>query len=736
MSAEAEVVGVVSSIISGWTPTTPNALNVFNLYFEDTKTTATFTCKFFFPIAKGDSVYALFRTLEDGTHEITDPPIGTIASDTATIKSCLTIALSKCPGVSSHRIFGLIAFAAGGEANVDKWLMDLGVLWYKEHDPGMLETVEGVTSAQMKDILIFWNRKRIIRRLYLLGINDKEIKDSDFNPIDLYEKILYNPYTVPSLTTERCRSLLKRLDREDEINDINEFCGKVLRFVWKHCKERGYSCTPASVVNRHFPGVGAYNETLTTIFDLTLDMEFYYLSRCFAAETKASQIFIDKITLGNETQHEPIQPSIDLTDDQLVALDSAINNPVTLITGGAGTGKTTLIKELIRNVNALGKRYLLTSFTGKAVSRIREVTGLRDPKTMHLIIAMLSMGHPDFYGNYDYIIIDEISMVTTELFVNLVTAVPSCTRLILVGDVNQLPPIEWGSLMKQCMISHAVPTHVLSFCHRVSDKSASNAIMLNAAKIVAQNPNFYWEESENFILCPGGFKELEMMITTLKESGVIAGELTVLTPYNKSQAGMVDSVNTLFQSLYNPKSKSITDSNKRVWKISDRVMLNKNDPTIGVYNGEEGIIVGVDYSKREIKVNFKGSGIHGFRTDVKPFAIERDVSSLELSYCMSIHKSQGSEWNYVIIYVPPECKHSSFVNCELVYTGITRSKDFCCLIGNIDVLTTGAQTKAPYRCENLSKRLLATLEPSGHYKGVGQVVVDDDGYEYDMFDFD
>lgn len=412
------------------------------------------------------------------------------------------------------------------------------------------------------------------------------------------------------------------------------------------------------------------------------------------------------------------------------------------------THNTTVISEIINNLELRGVHYAVCSFTGKAVSRIRQVTSRRSPATMHRMIAMAKK-RPKRGDNispaesvcFTHLIIDEASMVTCDLMYEFFQAYPQSMnpyKITMVGDKNQLPPIGWGSLFSESIKSGTIPTYVLTKNHRVYDVSGEHdGILLNANMVINHPPEFEFEfvETSNFSLIPGSVERVYDMIRAFYSQGVKSDDIVILSPYNKDLANL----NGTFQQVYNDGQRGVSDSRGKTWIIGDRVMAVKNMYDIGVFNGETGKIT--ELTDTAILVDFGDSGSHEFLLEPKvgndseakddPRARrykkggraadavdadeeeadddERTVKLLDHAFAISVHKSQGSEYLYCILYISDMATDSGFLNQNLIYTALTRAKRAIWCVGNIEALTQGCTRKQPFRCENLSSRLISKL---------------------------
>lgn len=420
------------------------------------------------------------------------------------------------------------------------------------------------------------------------------------------------------------------------------------------------------------------------------------------------------------------------------------------------THNTTCLGQIVHNLELRSVSYALCAFTGKAVARIREVIKKRNPSTIHRLIAnaknnKLLLQRPNQFekdiplSEYEHVIIDEVSMLTSELLYQFLRVYPNIKKLTLIGDINQLQPIEWGSFFHQLLTSETIPTYYLTTNFRVyTTTGEADGIILNSNAIITHKSicPFSFVITDNFMITDGTKERVFDIIKCCFSAGIKSEQLVVLSPYNR----YLDIINRKFQEIYDVGSKSIIDSRGVRWMIGDRVMLTDNDNEIGVFNGESGTIH--DVQDKFITVHFPNSGNHDFLlepTNEQRFNTgygksvrykninddsmdmifdgdeydeckERTVKKLMHSYCITIDKSQGSEWDFGIVYIP-EFNTGTFLNKNRIYTAITRFKRCCwCVVDDVDLLSNCATKLPAYRCENLSKRFKELLPHVAPYK--------------------
>jgi len=440
-----------------------------------------------------------------------------------------------------------------------------------------------------------------------------------------------------------------------------------------------------------------------------------YLNAFFYAESyvakKLLEISLNAIdkSSGMEEEIEKVEKelNISLAVNQKEAVINALINGVTVITGGPGTGKTTTINTIINLLKKEGLEIELAAPTGRAAKRMTEATG-HEAKTIHRLLEVKFMSEDSNRQSFeknednpieaDVIIIDECSMVDCLLMFNLLKAVGEGSRLILVGDSNQLPSVGPGNVLKDIIASGAIKTVELSEIFRQAQESA---IVMNAHRInQGEYPEVNEKESDFFFVKRLNADEaintmLEMALRRIPKSFGLDffKDIQILTPMRKSALG-INNLNKILQQAYNPPKhhKSEFEYRQTIFREGDKVMQIKNnyatvwkiydsgknlvEEGTGVFNGDEGIIERIDKQKETMKVIFDEEKV-----------VEYDftqLDELDLSYAITIHKSQGSEYKAVII--PIHSGPYMLLNRNLLYTALTRAKQLVVIIGSFDTV--------------------------------------------------
>ncbi len=413
---------------------------------------------------------------------------------------------------------------------------------------------------------------------------------------------------------------------------------------------------------------------------------------------------IDAERISKEVQKKL---AIALSREQIDVLEKILSHRVVIITGGPGTGKTTLIRSVNAIFEALGKRVLLAAPTGRAARRLSEVTR-RDAKTIHRLLGVnfkdgLFDKNRDNPLDADAVIIDEASMVDTLLMFHLINAVPMTAALILVGDVFQLPSIGPGNVLSDMIKSARTPIFYLKKIFRQAHKSpiVFNAHRIRQGEFPVFKPlepteglsEFYFIEQDdpNTVVTT----ILELCTKTIPERFNFdpVHDVQILTPMHKGVIGTTH-LNQVLQEVLNP-NPVIIETRGSTFKIGDKVMHLKNNYQKEVFNGDIGTIRTVDVKKNIFSVDFYG------RTVSYDFTEMDDIS---LAYAISVHKSQGSEYPAVIL--PIMTQHFVLLQRNLLYTAITRGKKLVILIGTKKALAISLKNDTPKkRLSGLAFRL-------------------------------
>ena len=423
--------------------------------------------------------------------------------------------------------------------------------------------------------------------------------------------------------------------------------------------------------------------------DLIQDDEVIYLPPFYYAESGSAKRltsllvndYSDDIAAEPETAYGMKKSEIVYDEVQQAAINQAMESKIMVLTGGPGTGKTTTTQGIIEAFKARGKQILLAAPTGRAAKRMTEATGM-EAKTIHRLLEYNPMdGYKRNDENTlegDVLIVDECSMIDIMLFYNLMKAIPANMRLILVGDIDQLPSVGAGNVLRDIIDSRQIPVVRLT---RIFRQAQSSRIVMNAHAINAGHfPNisngkqtdFFFIKAEDADSIPGLIVSL-VRDRLSRAYGYNPKEIQVLTPMQRGNTG-AGNMNIELQSALNPNGDALTRGGY-TFRRGDKVMQIRNNYDKNVFNGDIGYITAVDTNERTLSVVYDGR------------VVEYDVTELDeitLAYAITIHKSQGSE--FPIVVMPVTMKHYVMLQRNLIYTGITRAKKICVLVGTTKAL--------------------------------------------------
>ncbi len=391
---------------------------------------------------------------------------------------------------------------------------------------------------------------------------------------------------------------------------------------------------------------------------------------------------------------------IKLSEKQKEAIKQINENNVAIITGGPGTGKTTIIKTIINLYKQKGKKVVLCAPTGRAAKRMTEATG-EEAKTLHRLLEIGKLSdekpNPDIEVtpiDGDVIIIDEVSMVDMFLMNYVLKAIYKGSKLILVGDVDQLPSVGPGSVLKDLINSKRIPYTTLN---KIFRQAAKSKIIVNAHK-VNDGINFFEENFDEDTIDDFDFipennqKAVQEMILDSYDI-----DMQVITPTKKGELG-TKTLNKLLQEKYNPYEDYKVEKKfgDIIYREGDKVMQTKNnydmtwikglEVSSGIFNGEMGQIIEIDNQEGKIKIKFDDDKIAIYEIS--------DLEQLEHSYAITVHKSQGSEFNQVIFPIMQAAP--MLLTRNLLYTGMTRAKKRLLMIGSksaVEFMINNVNTK-------------------------------------------
>lgn len=714
-------------------------------------------CPFFCPVAEGDIVSAT-GVGDAKVVTLTRSPLVRIGTDIDfTITGCFHKALSrtmKITNVRTNRIFQLLDLLektcthgnlldSKGDL-IDTFLNHTAEDYQYARSESILEQFSSVLNAsQAQTLLKWWFRNRCLRRLYLFGLTLSEIRLCEIRPSVIYDAIMQNPYILAPIEMDKCKNLLQLTGRTPTENQLS--CGQLIRWLYRKCKD-GNSYLPVSKLSTIFPDIDINDDKWKEYGvsfegpsgDPSGDPSGGSSGRVYFTSILANEKLICDVIANLKREVSPRSPDIIqgyvnrlrtegyLSEDQINAVVTALSNRVSIISGSAGSGKTSTMSVIVDLLTNEQKNILIVSFTGKAIARISQVFGSQrmssnyiTVSTIHRFLASWTTEHPV----YDHIFIDETSMVNCPLLAKFMSKIDYSTCFTFIGDNHQLSPIDWSGVFDPLINCKVVSHQELSTIHRTSAE-VDNGILANSMLIRNWRTADKLEIKKypNFQMAPGDMKTVKEVVKCLLGAGQKLDNIVILSPYNRD----LNDLNNIMRSFLpggggdggnsGSDTVSVTDRIARKnWRVGDRVILTKNNYEIRVMNGEEGKVKSitpsqilvtfiVDGTEKEFPFNLDESINDDVIMDEDSFSGALTTRYLAHSFAITIHKSQGSEYPVVILYISPSST-TYFLDNRLIYTAVTRAKRGIIIVGNITNFLTGASTAPKHTYNSLTERL-------------------------------
>lgn len=596
-------------------------------------------------------------------------------------------------------------------------------LWLAEPDPDNYEGA-GMGWPAIKLLIEEFNKRDGMRALR-----------------ELAERDPYELMAVDGITFKTADSLAEGLGLEE--NDPRRLRGMVWEKLEDVAGGQGDCFLPRQEVMTRMMKFGYTEAELEKIFGVSPHFQLNALGVQLTRIRQAEELVAERVLhmLNKESGQQDL-PQLDLPewldDSQRSAVENLMTVPLAILTGGPGTGKTTVLKTALDNIERKGERVLLASPTGKAAKRMTETTG-RPAKTVHKLLEWKPEGFDRDSTNpidADVVVVDEASMLDIELASSLFSAIGSGTRLILVGDANQLPPVGPGQPLLDLLGFSNVPTFRLTKTHR---QQADSWVIDNAQRILHGSAPSLKDQSDFRFVPTGNSEEIVRSAIALYRQARSEGpeaekQLQVLTPEHKKGAG-TQVLNAEVQKALNPNASDsrfasdyVQGSGESKIYVGDKVLYSKNNPEVGLVNGSMGVVqlIRVTSDRRAVLVRFEGDvngsqnleeslQLLGYSEDeVAPFLsnnelrdlflLEDDfIRPLQLAYAMTVHKAQGSEWKNVVV-VADEAHWS--MRRKLLYTAITRTSRMLTIIGTERAVARGAKNNPDENRATLLKQRL------------------------------
>lgn len=627
-------------------------------------------------------------------------------------------------GIENYLASGVIKGIGAKTAKkiVDQFGKDaLDVIQYNPH---MLMKIEGIGQAKANMIAEAFQKQRELREVMLFlqqfGVTPNyAVKIYKRYGDEAIGRIKENPYRLADdiigIGFKMADTIAKRMGIDPQ-SPYRVMCG--IKYMLGQYSLEGHTYmqreeligSTAKMLEVHQNLVEEGITNLALNYDIQLEnlegeivvfgMPYYYAELYVCKKlVELGQGEIDNLTDGLTAEIDSLEKNsgIELAENQRTAIEAACKNGVLVITGGPGTGKTTTINSIIKIFENQNLTMALAAPTGRAAKRMSEATG-REAKTIHRLLEY-SFGEDDAAMGFtkneeeplpvDVVIIDEMSMVDILLMKALMKAITPGTKVILVGDVDQLPSVGPGNVLRDIIDSQIIPVVKLDQIFRQAQESM---IIVNAHRInKGQYPHINSKDKDFYFI---GKKSQEQIAETIKglckerlpkyNNFDPIKDIQVLTPMKKGQVGMYQMNNEL-QEILNPPhiSKEEKEMKDKRFRVGDKVMQMKNNYNLkwkkvedetegeGVFNGDFGYIQQIDHEEREMVVLFDEEKLVKYDFS--------QLEELELAYCITIHKSQGSEFPVVVMPVcwgPP-----MLLTRNLLYTAVTRAKELVVLVG-------------------------------------------------------
>jgi exodeoxyribonuclease V alpha subunit len=594
-----------------------------------------------------------------------------------------------------------------------------------ESTPHRLAEVKGIGKEKARRIAQAWQEHHAVRAL-MRFLQDHDLKPAygakiykAYGP-EAIEILQNDPYRVAVDLPRIGFFIADAIVQKSELPiDEVERAQACLRYLLEEAREEGHLFIPKAELeercdesfNLDYHAVQDALSRLTADRQIKVDEDTHqipvYLYPLFSAETQIVKrlhalltipVTLPPVDAKELTSAMVRRLAIKLSETQLAVLESTLNQRLVIITGGPGTGKTTIIRAIAAMFETIGIDYLLAAPTGRAARRISEITH-RPAVTLHKLLGYnLSESH--FEHDQDNpletqaVVVDEASMVDIQLMGHLVKALPHGARLVLVGDVSQLPSVGPGTVLADLIASQVVQAFELKEVFR---QAALSPIIANAHRIrQGELPQMVPLES-NVPLSEFTFIEKadpdkiartilslcqDIIPRQLKLDGV--RDLQVLTPMHKGPLGTM-ALNKMLQTTLNPNAEK-----NAPFSINDKVMHLRNNYQKEVFNGEIGTVVRTEKEQGRLWVEYDGRRVS---------YDDADLDELTLAYAISVHKSQGSE--YPVIILPMVTQHYIMLQRNLLYTALTRARQMVILVGSAKAVRIAVQADAPNQRRSL-----------------------------------
>jgi len=609
-----------------------------------------------------------------------------------------------------------------------------------DKEPERLLEIEGLGKKRKESIQACWTEQKSIRNV-MIFLQSHGVSPAYAQKIfktygnDSIEKVQSNPYRLArdiyGIGFKTADTIAEKLGIDKH---SHQRIDAGIEYVLSKQAEDGHVCTPlAEFLKLAEEALEApESEVLLRTTSLQEEMRIEILDLVHEAKLTpfiwTKYLFTAEVGIAQELKRLKSHPSalrevdrekalewvqqrlnITLAAQQQQAVAMAVAGKVEIITGGPGTGKSTITNAILTICGKLTGKILLAAPTGRAAKRMSEITGFK-ASTIHSLLEY------DFKAGFkrkrdnpldcDLLIVDEASMIDTSLMFSLLRAVPSHCRLILVGDINQLPSVGPGNVLKDLIDSRCLPVTILTEIFR---QAAGSRIIINAHKINRgevpdirnlSDSDFYFVETET------PEKVLENIVTLVSQRLPQKfrfdplEEIQVLTPMRKGVIG-AENLNRTLQAVLNPGKKDTIFRSGNQYQVGDKVMQLRNNYKKEVFNGDIGKILDLNLADQQVVVSFDG----------RPVEYEfSELDEITLAYAVSVHKYQGSECPCIVM--PLHTTHFKLLHRNLLYTAVTRGKKLVVLVGSSKALYIAVKNdEVKRRYSGLQQALGGILNP-------------------------
>lgn len=594
-----------------------------------------------------------------------------------------------------------------------------------ENEPDKLLEVYGIGKGRVAKIQASWEKQKDVKDIMVFlqghGVSStyaaKIYKQYGKESI---EKVQANPYCLADdiwgIGFKTADGIAEKLGYEK--NDLRR-CRSGIFYTLNKLSEDGHVYSEREqLIKSAKELLQAEEEPITqalddmiTKEDLILDEEAIFLPPFYYAEigvaSKLTRLLEDStgnLFDGTLNIEEIVKKTgIQYDDVQVAAIQQAVKSKVMVLTGGPGTGKTVTTQGIIAALESLGQGILLAAPTGRAAKRMNEATG-KEAKTIH---RLLEYNPAEGYGRNDenpldggVLIVDESSMIDVILMNSLLKAVPSHMRLILVGDIDQLPSVGAGNVLRDIIDSGVVPVIRLT---KIFRQAQTSRIITNAHKI---NQGIFPDisngrDADFFFIKQDDPEKAALEIVNIVKNRIpkayhySTNDIQVLAPMQRSVVGATN-LNIILQEAINPEGDFLSRGGFK-YRKGDRVMQIRNNYDKEVFNGDIGIVQNVNMEDRSLTVIYEGRAVE---------YEDNELDEVTLAYATTIHKSQGSE--YPVVVIPLLMTHFVMLQRNLVYTGITRAKKICIIVGTTKALAYSVHNMVVLKRNTKLKERLTT----------------------------